>query len=324
MVRVGWRSPNHPGWNGKKPESFLKFLDPQVLASQLRRHFAIRGQNSEGLAKNWSGSSPDRTVWWWHYQGKLGFKSRYYQNMVQICQICLGKFGNTWLWTFWNFNQARPGDWSLSQGWSTNKMWECAAVSKFKLEIFIWSYGQVQLGVSRTILDPRNPQTKDWRNGNEIRNGGKKEPDFQRPRVWECGTTRTFRPIEMPHLPFPLPWRRWWFFPGQPLQPWYEDPQGGAPKIAKLVYKPINYRYISPTKTIVIGVMFTNLAFSNGGTTLHHFATFRALGCLAATNLDWNACWIRLESGTRSRMWPYVANFGQQMGPQKAGHFQCI
>ena len=38
----------------------------------------------------------------------------------------------------------------------------------------------------------------------------------------------------------------------------------GAPSSYKLVikcYKPINYRYItSPTKTIVIGVMFTNLA----------------------------------------------------------------
>jgi len=45
----------------ENPESFLKILEPQVLASQLRRHFAIRGQNSEGLAKK-TGSSPDRTV----------------------------------------------------------------------------------------------------------------------------------------------------------------------------------------------------------------------------------------------------------------------
>ena len=263
----------------ENPESFLKILEPQVLASQLRRHFAIRGQNSEGLAKKLVVHQTglfDGDITKTNWDSNIG--NRCYQNMVQIFQICLGKLGNTWLCSHFGTStkHLEIGPPRVDQPIKCGNALQCPSsnwkysfgrTDKFNLVFLEPSWTPRIRPNKRLKKRKRNPK---WRG---------KRTGFSTSQSLKMRNHPTFRTIEMPHLPFPLPWRR-----------------------------------------CLTGQAATGSRYSRGMKT-HHFAIFApwAAWLLPQTWTETPA--ERLESGTLSRnMWPK----GQQMGPQKAGHFQYL
>lgn len=277
MVRVGWRSPRVEWKTPKVSWRFwnLKFL-PASCAAILPSAVKTAKAWLRKLVVHQTGLF-DGDITKTNWDSNIG--NRCYQNMVQIFQICLGKFGNTWLCSHFGTStkHLEIGPPRVDQPIKCGNALQCPSsnwkysfgrTDKFNLVFLEPSWTPRIRPNKRLKKRKRNPK---WR--------GKKNRIFNVPESENA---------EPPERSEPSRCRTFLFLcPGGDV--WRVKQRRAA--ATAVVWRPTISPFFAPWAAWLLPQTWTETPAE------------------------------RLESGTLSRnMWPK----GQQMGPQKAGHFQYL